>query len=131
MGLNISLPQEQEPNPYISDELNLEFHYFFMRKLWFVQLACALVVFPGGFGTLDELAEVLTLIQTGRSQPMPVIVYGTEFWEEVLNFDGLRRWGTIGPEDFDLFRRCDSPEEAFQFLQEELGPHFDGGAPPQ
>jgi uncharacterized protein (TIGR00730 family) len=76
MGLNISLPHEQDPSPYISEELNVEFHYFFMRKLWFVQMAVGLVVFPGGFGTLDELAEVLTLIQTGRSQPMPIIVYG-------------------------------------------------------
>jgi uncharacterized protein (TIGR00730 family) len=124
IGLNISLPQEQDPNPYITDELNLEFHYFFMRKLWFVQLACALVVFPGGFGTLDELAEVLTLIQTGRSQPMPIIVYGSEFWREVLNFEALRRWGVIGPEDFNLFRYCDTPEEAFEFLKQELGPHF-------
>lgn len=120
VGLNISLPHEQEPNPYITDELNVEFHYFFMRKLWFVQMAIGLVVFPGGFGTLDELAEVLTLIQTGRSQPMPVVLYGADFWNEVIDFDALRRWGTISPEDLDLFRLCDTADEAFAVLHESL-----------
>lgn len=122
IGLNISLPFEQSSNPYITDELNLEFHYFFMRKLWFVQMAIGLVVFPGGFGTLDELAEVLTLIQTGRSQPMPVVIYGSEFWNDVMDFDALRRWGTISPQDMDLFRICDTPEEAFSVLRQSLAP---------
>ena len=126
IGLNISLPLEQDPNPYISEELNVEFHYFFMRKLWFVQMAVGLVVFPGGFGTLDELAEVLTLIQTGRSQPMPIIIYGKEFWDEVINFDALVRWGTISPEDLSLFHRCDTPEEAFAILQQHLVPLLQG-----
>ena len=122
VGLNISLPHEQDPNPYITEELNVEFHYFFMRKLWFVQMAVGLVVFPGGFGTLDELAEVLTLIQTGRSQPKPIIVYGSEFWDDVIDFDALLRWGTISPEDLGLFHRCDTPEEAFACLKEHLVP---------
>ena len=121
IGLNISLPHEQEPNAYITEALNLEFHYFFMRKLWFVQLACAIVVFPGGYGTLDELAEALTLIQTGRSQPMPVILYGTKFWNEVLNLKALKHWGVIGPEDLDLFHQTDTPEEAFEYLKKHLG----------
>ena len=120
IGLNISLPREQEPNPYITEELNLEFHYFFMRKLWFVQLACAIVVFPGGYGTLDELAEVLTLIQTNRSQPMPVILYGTQFWDEVLNLKALERWGMISPGDLDLLHRADTPQDAFDYLREHL-----------
>ena len=124
IGLNISLPREQEPNPYISEELNLEFHYFFMRKLWFVQLACAVVVFPGGFGTLDEMAELLTLIQTGRSSPMPVVVYGREYWDEVLDFDALRRWGVIDAADLDLFSWADTPQEAFDLLQEGLAAHL-------
>jgi uncharacterized protein (TIGR00730 family) len=123
-GLNISLPHEQDPNPYITEALNLEFHYFFMRKLWFVHLACAFVAFPGGFGTLDELAEVLTLIQTGRSRPMPVVVYGKEFWDDILNFDALGRWGTIAPEDLDLIYRADTPQEAFDYLKENLSARF-------
>jgi uncharacterized protein (TIGR00730 family) len=130
VGLNISLPHEQEPNPYITEELNLEFHYFFMRKLWFVQMAVGLVVFPGGFGTLDELAEVLTLIQTGRSQPMPIIVYGSEFWDDVIDFDALCRWGTISPEDLSLFHRCDTPDEAFACLKKNLIPLLEGDPDP-
>jgi uncharacterized protein (TIGR00730 family) len=122
VGLNISLPLEQDPNPYISEELNVEFHYFFMRKLWFVQMAIGVVVFPGGFGTLDELAELLTLIQTGRSQPMPIIIYGTEFWDEVIDFDALKRWGTISPQDLELFHRCDTPQAAFDIMQQQLRP---------
>jgi predicted Rossmann-fold nucleotide-binding protein len=89
-----------------------------------VQLACALVVFPGGFGTLDELAEVLTLIQTGRSRNMPVLIDGRSFWDEVIDFSALERWGTIDPEDRDLLSWADTPEEAFAFLQERLAPFF-------
>ena len=120
IGLNISLPMEQHPNPYITDELNLEFHYFFMRKLWFVQLARGMVVFPGGFGTLDEMAEVLPLTQTGRSQPMPIILYGSEYWDDVLDFDALLRWGTISVEDLDLIYRADTPAQALAYLKEHL-----------
>ena len=119
VGLNISLPFEQAPNPYITPELNLEFHYFFMRKLWFVQLAIGLVVFPGGFGTLDELT-ILTLIQTGRSTRMPVLMYGSQFWDEVVDFEALVRWGTISPQDLYLFQVCDDPNEALAFLQDQL-----------
>ena len=120
VGLNISLPMEQHPNPYITDELNLEFHYFFMRKLWFVQLARGMVVFPGGFGTLDEMAEVLTLTQTGRSQPMPIVLYGNEFWDDVLDLEALLRWGTISPEDLDLIHRADTPAQALAYIKEHL-----------
>ena len=120
IGLNISLPLEQEPNPYISDGLNLEFHYFFMRKLWFVQLAAAVIVFPGGYGTLDEFAELLTLTQTGRSKHMPVVLYGTDYWNEVLNVEALVRWGTISAEDSQLFERADSPDEAFTLIRDAL-----------
>jgi uncharacterized protein (TIGR00730 family) len=122
IGLNISLPLEQDPNPYITPELNVEFHYFFMRKLWFVQLAIGMVAFPGGFGTLDELAEVLTLIQTQRSSSMPIVVYGKQFWEETVDFDALVRWGTISPQDLDLFHISDDPEEAFAYLKKQLEP---------
>jgi uncharacterized protein (TIGR00730 family) len=124
VGLNISLPHEQAPNPYITPDLNLEFHYFFMRKLWFVHLACALVAFPGGFGTLDELAEVLTLIQTGRSRRMPVVIYGREYWREVLDLEALARWGTIDADDLDLVGWADTPAEALAYLQERLAPRF-------
>ncbi|MFH1570113.1 MAG: LOG family protein [Gemmatimonadota bacterium] len=127
IGLNISLPHEQEPNPYITPELNLEFHYFFMRKLWFVHLACAMVIFPGGLGTLDEMAELLTLTQTGRSRSMPIVIYGSEYWKEVLSFDAMVRWGTIGPEDLALFRLADSPDEAFGFLREQLAERLTPG----
>ena len=122
IGLNISLPREQESNPYITPELNLEFHYFFMRKLWFVHLACATVIFPGGYGTLDEFAEVLTLTQTGRSRPMPIVLYGSEFWDEVLDFEALCKWGVIDKSDIDLCHRSDSPQEAFEYLKAELSP---------
>ena len=121
IGLNISLPFEQRPNPYISEELNFEFHYFFMRKLWFVYLAKAVAVFPGGFGTFDELMEVLTLLQTRKvEKSVPMVIYGKDYWNEVVNFDAMVKWGVIGHEDLDLFRFVDSPGEAFEYLKGEL-----------
>ena len=118
LGLGISLPFEASSNPYITRELAFEFHYFFMRKFWFVYLAKAMVVFPGGFGTLDELFELLTLVQTGKlGKPMPIVLYGKEFWDDVLSLEALVRWGTISREDLDLFHTSDSPDDAFAFLQ--------------
>src|SRR5678816_4063266 len=113
VGLNIGLPMEQRPNPFISPDLNFEFHYFFMRKFWFAYLAKALVVFPGGFGTLDELMEILTLTQTQKLvKKMVVILYGTTFWKEVLNFDALVRHGMISEKDLDLFQFADDVDTA-------------------
>jgi len=121
IGLNIGLPFEQLPNPYITPELSFEFHYFFMRKFWFAYLAKALVVFPGGFGTLDELAETLTLVQTQKLQKKIVILlYGTSFWKEVLNFDALIKYGTISEADLNLFSYADDPETAFNVLRDGL-----------
>lgn len=121
MGLNITLPMEQSMNPYVTPELSFNFHYFFMRKFWFVYLAKALIVFPGGFGTLDELFEVLTLIQTKKPRKtMPVILFGTEFWDEVLNFDALVRWGVVSPEDLHIFYKTDSVDDAFTYLKSKL-----------
>jgi hypothetical protein len=121
IGLGVSLPMEISANRFITRELGFEFHYFFMRKFWFVYLAKALVVFPGGFGTLDELFELLTLIQTGKTEKrMPVILYGKEFWEEVIDLDALVRWGTISADDLELFHFSSTPEEAFEFLNSEL-----------
>jgi uncharacterized protein (TIGR00730 family) len=121
IGLNIRLPFEQLPNPYITPELNFEFHYFFMRKYWFAYLAKALVVFPGGFGTLDELFEILTLAQTQKlAKKIIVIVYGKEYWSRVLNLSALADAGAISPEDEQLFSFCDSPEEAFETLKQGL-----------
>jgi uncharacterized protein (TIGR00730 family) len=125
VGLNIGLPFEQWPNPYITPELSFEFHYFFMRKFWFAYLAKALVVFPGGFGTLDELAELLTLAQTGKLMKKIVIVlYGRKFWNEVLNLDALVRYGMISPEDLELFEFADDPETACRLLQEGLTKYY-------
>jgi uncharacterized protein (TIGR00730 family) len=121
IGFNIALPYEQMPNSYISDELNFEFHYFFMRKFWFAYLGKALIVFPGGFGTLDELAEVLTLVQTGKiKKKMPIVCYGSEYWNKVLNLQFLAEEGMIDPEDLDLIHFSDSPREAFTYLQAKL-----------
>ncbi len=121
IGLNIRLPFEQFPNRYITPELNFEFHYFFMRKYWFAYLAKALVIFPGGFGTLDELFEILTLAQTEKlAKKIIVLIYGREYWNRVLNLDVLVDSGTISPEDKDLFCFVDTPEEGFEKLREGL-----------
>lgn len=125
IGMNISLPHEQEPNPWISPGLGFEFHYFFMRKFWFVYLAKALAVFPGGFGTLDEWFEVLTLLQTGKMQKsVPVLAYGREYWEQVINFDKLLEYGVISEEDMGLFSFASTVDEAFDFLTTELTRRF-------
>jgi uncharacterized protein (TIGR00730 family) len=121
IGLNIGLPHEQAPNHYITPGLGFEFHYFFMRKLWFAHLARALVVFPGGFGTLDELMEVLTLMQTEKiDRRIPVLLYGTAYWKEVIDFDALVRHGMIDPEDMALFRFADDPAAALALLQSSI-----------
>ena len=121
IGLNISLPFEQEPNPYISKELAFEFHYFFIRKFWFAYLAKALIVFPGGFGTIDEMMELLTLVQTHKiTKPLPIIIYGTRYWKKIINFDALATLGMISQEDLHLFRFADTPEDAFAILTQEL-----------
>jgi len=116
IGLNISLPFEQHVNAHVDPALALEFHYFFMRKFWFLNLARAAVIFPGGYGTMDELFELLTLTQTGKSSPMPIVLYGRQFWEEVVNFPKLAEMNLISPEDLDLFRVCDSVEESLDYL---------------
>ena len=121
IGLNIGLPFEQFPNPYITPELSFEFNYFFMRKFWFAYLAKALVVFPGGFGTLDELMELLTLTQTRKlSKEIAIVLYGSEFWTEIINFPALARMGMISPTDLNLFRVADDPQTAFDMLHEFL-----------
>ncbi len=124
IGLNISLPFEQFPNQYISATLNFEFHYFFMRKLFFVSLANAMVVFPGGFGTFDELMEVLTLVQTRKvTKRLPIVLYGSDFWDEVINMPRLAELGVISPEDLELFHRSNDVDDAFEFLTGELARH--------
>ena len=125
IGLNIGLPFEQWPNQYITPELSFEFHYFFMRKFWFAYLAKALVVFPGGFGTLDELTEILTLAQTRKLENNIItVLYGTTFWREILNFDALVKYGTISPEDMDLFHMVDDTQAAFEILKHGLTRHY-------
>lgn len=132
IGLNIGLPHEQRPNAFITDGLSFEFHYFFTRKLWFAHLARAMVAFPGGLGTLDEVCEILTLVQTRKlPRPIPVVLYGRDFWSEVLDVGALLRHGMIAPGDLALFQYVDEPGEAFATLQQllrgdvaRLGPHF-------
>lgn len=120
-GLNIKLPFEQHPNPYISDSLNMQFRYFFIRKFWFLHIARALVVFPGGFGTLDEMFETLTLIQTRRySEKVPVVIFGTHFWKKLINWDYLVETGMINKEDLDLFLLTDSVNEAYEYITQIL-----------
>jgi uncharacterized protein (TIGR00730 family) len=124
VGLNIRLPFEQGPNPYITDNLHFEFHYFFMRKFWFAYLAKALVIFPGGFGTLDEMFEVLTLDQTHKlSKKLCVILYGSEYWDQILNLGPMLEWGAVSEEDLSLLRRVDTPEAAFEELKRHLLAH--------
>jgi len=118
VGLNIGLPHEQLPNPYITPELSFEFHYFFMRKLWFAHLARGIVVFPGGFGTLDELFEILTLAQTCKlDRKIVVVLYGSTYWKEIINFDALARHGMIDPADLGLFSFADDPGTALEILK--------------
>src|SRR5579864_3661942 len=124
IGLNIRLPFEQMPNPYITPELNFEFHYFFMRKYWFAYLAKALVVFPGGFGTLDELFEILTLAQTQKlSKRIEVILYGREYWDEILKLKPMADWGAIAERDLDLLHYAETPADAFEQLRAHLVAH--------
>ncbi len=121
IGLSIELPQEQRPNSYISPELNFQFHYFFMRKLWFAQLAKALIVFPGGFGTLDELWEILTLNQTGKlDRRNLVLIYGRKYWDRVLNWREMLRSGTIAQHEYDLLQFADTVDEAFDHIRNGL-----------
>ena len=125
VGLNIGLPFEQFPNSYITPELSFQFHYFFMRKFWFAYLAKAMVFFPGGFGTLDELMEVLTLMQTQKiNKKIVIVLYGSDFWKKVLNFDALVRYGTIRAEDLELFQHADDPDTAFRLLEEGLNKYY-------
>ena len=121
IGLNIRLPFEQGANPYITEGLHFEFHYFFMRKFWFAYLAKALVIFPGGFGTCDELFEILTLVQTDKlSKQIGVVLYGSEYWDQVLNFEPMAEWGAIADYDLGLLHRADTPSEAFDLLRSHL-----------
>jgi uncharacterized protein (TIGR00730 family) len=124
IGLNINLPFEQNPNPYITPSLNFEFHYFFMRKFWFAYLAKALVIFPGGFGTLDEFFEIVTLAQTEKlAKKIVIVIYGSEYWKKIINFEAMVDAGVISEPDLDLFKMSDSPEESFEFLKAGLTKH--------
>ena len=117
VGLSIALPREEAANPHITRELLFHFHYFFMRKFWLAYMAKAMIVFPGGFGTFDELFEVLTLVQTKKmTKPMPVVLFGTEYWKEVVNFDAMVKHGTISPEDVNLVYRTDSVDDAYEWI---------------
>ena len=130
IGLNIQLPFEQHPNQYITPALNFQFHYFFMRKFWFAYLAKGLVIFPGGFGTMDELFEILTLAQTDKlAKKILVVIYGSEYWKQIINFQAFVDAGTVSPEDLDQFKVIDSPDEAFEFLRDGLTKYHLGGTP--
>ena len=124
IGLNIRLPFEQGANRFITDGLHFEFHYFFMRKFWFAYLAKALVIIPGGFGTLDEMFEILTLMQTEKlEKQIQVILYGSEYWDPILNFEPMADWGAISPSDIHLVQRADTPVQAFELLRTHLTEH--------
>ena len=116
VALNIALPHEQNANPYVTPELSFKFHYFALRKMHFMMRAKALVAFPGGFGTLDELFEVMTLVQTRKSRPVPILLFGTEFWKRLINMEALLEEGTISAQDLDLFHYVDTPEAAWQVI---------------
>ena len=132
IGLNIHLPYEQGANPYLTEGLHFEFHYFFMRKFWFAYLAKALVIFPGGFGTCDELFEILTLVQTDKlSKKIEVILYGRDYWSHVLHFKPMAEWGAIAEDDLGLLTKCDTPAEAFERLRAHLVTHHLEPATPQ
>jgi len=118
LGLNIVLPHEQAPNPYVTPRLSFQFHYFALRKMHFLLRARAVAVFPGGFGTLDEFLELLTLIQTGKMKPIPILLYGREFWERIINFEALAEEGTINASDLDLFHWCETGEEGWTRIRE-------------
>ncbi|MBU0509037.1 LOG family protein [Patescibacteria group bacterium] len=129
VGFGISLPFEQGINRFIDRDLAFEFHYFFMRKYWFMYMAKALVVFPGGYGTMDEFFEVLTLVQTRKvTKKLPIILYGSSYWEDIIRLDNMVKWGVISPEDVDLFKICDTPEVAFEYLRREIN-HNDPSEP--
>jgi hypothetical protein len=124
VGLNIRLPFEQGANPYITDGLRFEFHYFFMRKFWLAYLAKALIIFPGGFGTLDEMFEILTLMQTEKlAKQIPIVLYGAEYWDAIMNLDPMSDWGAIATTDLDLVQRVDTPQAAFDLLKKQLTEH--------
>jgi uncharacterized protein (TIGR00730 family) len=128
IGLNIQLPMEQEVNRYVPHELVFNFHYFFMRKFWFVYMAKALVIFPGGYGTMDEFFEVLTLIQTSKPRKtMPVVLFGTEYWDDLIDFDAFVRWGTASAKDLHVFHKTDSVDDAFQYLTTRLESLYSAG----
>ena len=130
IGLNIRLPFEQGANRYVSRGLAFEFHYFFMRKFWFAYMAKALVIFPGGFGTLDEMFEILTLAQTQKlSEKIDVILYGSDYWAQILNFKPLVEWGAVAQEDLDVLHTANTPEEAFEHLREHLMHHLEPSPP--
>jgi hypothetical protein len=124
VGLGISIPIEQTDNDYLTRELGFHFHYFFMRKFWFAYLAKAVIVFPGGFGTLDELMEVVTLVQTKKmKKPMPIVLFGNDYWDEVINFDALVKHGTINAEDVKIMHRTSSVDEAYNWVVARLTEH--------
>ena len=132
IGLNINLPFEQNPNPYITPSLNFEFHYFFMRKFWFAYLAKALVIFPGGFGTLDEFFEIVTLAQTEKlAKKIVIVIYGSDYWKKIINFEAMVDAGMISAADLELFKMSDSPEESFEFLKEGLTKYHLGPQQPK
>src|SRR5207249_12228696 len=130
VGLSIELPHEQFANPYISPELSFNFKYFFMRKLWFAQIAKALIVFPGGFGTMDELWEMLTLLQTGKlAKHNLILIYGRKYWDEVLNWKAMVRWGRINEEEYKMLQFADTVDEAFDRIRAGLEKHHMDGDP--
>ena len=117
VGLNIALPHEQQANPYVTPSLSFKFHYFALRKMHFMMRAKALAAFPGGFGTLDELFEVITLVQTGKARPVPIVLFGSDYWKRLINFDVLIEAGAISPQDLELFAYVDTPQDAWNVIR--------------